>query len=180
MAQNNLKQPKRTEKKKKTTGIGWLILVIVLALARLSESGGLPRLGRSFRIWLYRSDLGDLFIRLRNLTGLEPVAVIGIFLLLIVVVVVFVRFSRAAGKAEEGTVRAGKDGRVSGAVKRSDPRAKSFTQPDPYCVVCDHTGEDHFRRDKQQRISQLNEWLKNGLIDREEYRVLKSRYERDL
>ena len=40
--------------------------------------------------------------------------------------------------------------------------------------------DDHFVRDKAQRIAQLDEWLKNGLIDREEYRVLKSRYERDL
>ena len=70
--------------------------------------------------------------------------------------------------------------RTSAAVQRRDPRTKSFTQPESYCVVCDHTGEDHFQRDKNSRIAQLDEWLKNGLIDREEYKVMKSLYERDL
>ena len=71
-------------------------------------------------------------------------------------------------------------GRVSTAVQRLDPRSKSFTKPETYCAVHDHSGEDHLAHDKAQRIRQLDEWLKNGLIDRNEYRVLKSRYERDL
>ena len=37
-------------------------------------------------------------------------------------------------------------------------------------------GEDHFQRDKRKRIEQLDEWLKNGLIDRKEYDELKRRY----
>ena len=37
-------------------------------------------------------------------------------------------------------------------------------------------GEDHFQRDKRKRIKQLDEWLKNGLIDRKEYDELKRRY----
>ena len=36
--------------------------------------------------------------------------------------------------------------------------------------------EDHFQRDKRKRIKQLDEWLKNGLIDRKEYDELKRRY----
>ncbi len=36
--------------------------------------------------------------------------------------------------------------------------------------------EDHFQRDKRTRIEQLDEWLKNGLIDRKEYKVLEKRY----
>ncbi|MBR5343853.1 MAG: hypothetical protein IK149_08150 [Oscillospiraceae bacterium] len=56
---------------------------------------------------------------------------------------------------------------------------RSFPQPDAYCVTCENTGEDHFVRDRNRRIAQLDEWLKNGLIDREEYRVLKYRFERD-
>ena len=38
------------------------------------------------------------------------------------------------------------------------------------------SGEDHFQRDKRKRIEQLDEWLKNGLIDRKEYDELKRRY----
>ena len=65
-------------------------------------------------------------------------------------------------------------------VRWKDPRTESFTKPEAPCIVYEQTGEDHFARDKQNRIRQLDEWLKNGLIDRAEYAVLKSRYERDL
>ena len=66
------------------------------------------------------------------------------------------------------------------AIHRVDPRSKSFVKPDAPCIVCEHTGEDHLERDKQNRIRQLDDWLKTGLIDRNEYRVLKDRFERDL
>ena len=66
------------------------------------------------------------------------------------------------------------------AIHRFDPRIKSFVKPDAPCIVCEHTGEDHLERDKQNRIRQLDDWLKTGLIDRSEYRVLKDRFERDL
>ena len=43
----------------------------------------------------------------------------------------------------------------------------------------DAQGEDHFQRDRRNRISQLDDWLKSGLIDRDVYKTLKRRYERD-
>ena len=43
-----------------------------------------------------------------------------------------------------------------------------------------HTGEDHFAHDKAQRIAQLDDFLKNGIIDKAEYRTLRDRYERNL
>ena len=52
--------------------------------------------------------------------------------------------------------------------------------PDAACVVCDNTGEDHFAHDKAQRIAQLDEFLKNGIIGKAEYRTLRDRYERGL
>ena len=52
--------------------------------------------------------------------------------------------------------------------------------PDAACVVCDNTGEDHFAHDKAQRIAQLDDFLKNGIIDKAEYRKLLERYERGL
>lgn len=55
----------------------------------------------------------------------------------------------------------------------------AFPQPEAHCVVCENTGDDHFAHDREQRIKQLDEWLKNGIIDRKEYQVLKARYERD-
>lgn len=52
--------------------------------------------------------------------------------------------------------------------------------PDAACVVCDNTGENHFAHDKAQRITQLDDFLKNGIIDKAEYRTLRDRYERGL
>ena len=52
--------------------------------------------------------------------------------------------------------------------------------PDAACVVCDNTGEDHFAHDKAQRIAQLDDFHKNGIIDKAEYRPLRDRYERGL
>ena len=57
---------------------------------------------------------------------------------------------------------------------------RDFTAPEAPCIVCENTGEDHFQRDKVRRIKQLDDWLKNGIIGREEYRVLKDRYERGI
>ncbi len=36
--------------------------------------------------------------------------------------------------------------------------------------------EEHFLRDRRNRLSQLDDWLKSGLIDRKEYNELKKRY----
>ncbi len=52
--------------------------------------------------------------------------------------------------------------------------------PDAHCVVCENTGEDHFSRDKARRIAQLDDFLKNGIIDKAEYRKLRERFENDI
>ena len=68
------------------------------------------------------------------------------------------------------------------SMQRREP-AKSahrdYAKPEAYCVSCELSGEDHFVRDRQRRIAQLDEWLKNGLIDRQEYLVLKRRFQND-
>lgn len=63
---------------------------------------------------------------------------------------------------------------------RNRQNGRDFSQPDAHCVVCEQTGVDHFARDKAQRIAQLDNWLEIGLIDREEYRVLKKRFQKGL
>ena len=57
---------------------------------------------------------------------------------------------------------------------------RDFSAPEPACIVCEQTGEDHFVRDKERRLAQLDDWLKIGLIDRDEYRVMRDRYERGI
>ena len=78
-----------------------------------------------------------------------------------------------------GSYHRSREAEIKNGARRPDPRMKTFTKPDAPCIVCDITGEDHFLRDRENRIKQLDEWLKNGLIDKTEYRILKQRYERD-
>ena len=86
----------------------------------------------------------------------------------------------AKGESRTRNIRELDSSSMQSAIRRFDPRSKSFVKPDAPCIVCEHTGEDHLERDKQNRIRQLDDWLKSGLIDRSEYRVLKDRFERDL
>ena len=149
---------------KKKSGSGWLtwvwVIVILGGLLRsITEDGDVQRLYWRFRVWLSRS-------------GLRMELVLPV-LLLIVAVLVIAFASRGSVKQAEGK-------KQSGAIHRKDPRSQSFTKPETYCAVHDHSGEDHLAHDKAQRIAQLDEWLKIGLIDKAEYRVLKDRYQKDL
>ena len=47
-------------------------------------------------------------------------------------------------------------------------------------VYNENASAENFQRDRQRRIAQLDGFLKNGIIDKEEYEVLLSRYERDI
>ena len=92
-----------------------------------------------------------------------------------------------AGNAKKWVTPSGKtleeqmkkrDERMAQAARRPVPPPPDF--PDAACVVCDNTGEDHFVHDKAQRIAQLEDFLKNGIIDKAEYRTMRDRYERGL
>ena len=49
--------------------------------------------------------------------------------------------------------------------------------PEAYQTGDENAETDPFAREKEQRLRQLDEWLANGTIDREEYQRLKDRYE---
>ncbi len=187
--QREYNQSKSKQQKKKKTGIGvWILVILFLLLPRLMnllENMRYNTVSSSFRV-RYMMAVRRLEIRLglsslaRDLTrqfGFDPLPLLALILVILILVLLVKAVKK---KRIEGVADADRTGRVSAAVRRPDPRTRSFSNPDPYCVVCDHTGDDHFKHDKAQRIKQLEEWLKNGLIDREEYRVLKNRYERDL
>ena len=165
------------EKKKKNKnkkGGAWGLLIFVL-------------------IWLINAvdwdDLGYYVWRFRRaLSGGDGGEALGIGFGLLGLILVIVILAKAAGKArarrEETPVR------TQSAREKQQPSIRlhsthpavsrqSFSEPDPYCLVCEQTGEDHFARDRAQRIAQLDTWLKNGIIDRAEYRALKDRYEHD-
>lgn len=162
------------QKKKKGGGGAALFVLLILLLPRLFEllddvniQRAIRRLTLRMEIWMIQHGMDP---------ELLPLIAVGV----LVVIVLLIGAAKRRKKAEDRPIFNSAGGRTSAAKQRPDPRNRSFTTPEASCIVCDHTGEDHFVRDKAQRIAQLDEWLKNGLIDREEYRVLKSRYERDL
>ncbi|MBR4550487.1 MAG: hypothetical protein IKO83_11315 [Oscillospiraceae bacterium] len=158
---------KESKKKKNSFGWWWLVFVVVALISQASENVDLRRAWLRFRVSLLRSGF-DLQKFLPILVGIVGLVIIGAIL------------SAAARRRAEAGDRRPASARTSAAAQRRDPRTKSFTKPEAYCVSCDFSGEDHFRHDREQRIRQLDEWLKNGLIDRAEYKVLLDRFQRDL
>lgn len=162
------------KKKKSSGGLGILVVLLIwFVLPRVLSALDDPDLARNFRrLWMrLRFQALDLGID----PDLLPVIIAAVVIVIVALILAAARKAAVSTKTNNTTA-----GRTSAAKNRPDPRSRSFTPPEPSCIVCDHTGEDHFVHDKQQRIAQLDEWLRNGLIDREEYRVLKDRYQRDL
>ena len=162
--------------KKKKGGFGsvlvvFLVIFLLPRLFELLESADFRYALWRLQRWAMRNGIDP---------DLLPIMLVSAAALLVAAIAVLsaVRKKKAAETGRAQTNSTG--GRTSTAKNRPDPRTRTFTPPEPTCVVCDHTGEDHFLRDKAQRIAQLDEWLKNGLIEKDEYRVLKDRFERDL
>ena len=103
------------------------------------------------------------------------------FIVVIAVAVAVIAFiKKAAGAARDRSAQQKGGVSVAQHMKRHEPKVeihRAFPEPEAHCVVCDNTGVDHFERDRQMRISQLDDWLKNGVIDKAEYAALKKKYE---
>ena len=113
-----------------------------------------------------------------------------LFIVIVFIIVALIKVS-AQKAARRGVKTIGKElgkngermAQAQDAPQRSVPPRRSMPppdMPDAACVVCDNTGEDHFAHDKAQRIAQLDAFLKNGIIDKAEYRTLHERHERGL
>ena len=166
----NAQRTERNKKKSRKGGWWWLVIVIVVAFTQMADTLDLSGLQRLW--WRYRVTL------LRHGVTFNPAILLLAVLVLLIILIYALCAALKKRRAEKNKPAA--SGRTSAAVQRRDPRTASFTRPEPTCIVCDHTGEDHFQHDKEQRIRQLDDWLKNGLVDKDEYRVLKARYEQDL
>ncbi|MCR5663483.1 MAG: hypothetical protein K6G17_01240 [Oscillospiraceae bacterium] len=159
-----MNEPSKQTNKKKNKGLGWLVLLLFAfsSGADLLEKKGLDSPG------------GKLVVGL---------------LFLVVLIVLAAKISKAkkggSGAASVGKAPAAPAVRRTPEIPLHSPvpsmqrgDSSRFPQPDAYCLVCEQTGEDHFAHDREQRIKQLDEWLKSGLIDRAEYNELKRRYMR--
>ena len=174
--ENNKAGKKNKGKKSGSLGV-WVLIILGYVGYSLWNNPSFQQ-----QIRPLRRQFWQFWFRLSLRTGIDfqtlPKLAAAALVLLIVLIVVL------ASAAKKGITRAEREdpvpGRVSAAVRRADPRSTSFTKPEAYCAVHDHSGEDHLAYDKAQRLAQLDEWLKIGLIERDEYRVLKDRYQRDL
>lgn len=64
--------------------------------------------------------------------------------------------------------------------RQNAPKSAERPVYTPQTVYNENASAENFQRDRQRRIAQLDGFLKNGIIDKEEYEVLLSRYERDI
>ena len=121
------------------------------------------------------------FIILMNIISAGGEAILGIFVIVLIIgtVVFFLKRKKAARKKAEDQANV----RWSAPVpERRQNRAVPAERPayTPQTVYNENTSGENFQRDRQRRMAQLDSFLKNGIIDREEYKVLRSRYERDI
>ncbi|MBR4473954.1 MAG: hypothetical protein IKS55_09990 [Oscillospiraceae bacterium] len=83
--------------------------------------------------------------------------------LTLVMVVVIAAISSALAKRK-------KKAAAKEAGRRENPLRDSYS-------AAGNRGEDYQEHDRNQRLQQLDEWLKSGLIDKKEYRELKKKYQ---
>lgn len=137
----------KNQKKKSGGGLGFLVVIILMILSGISE-------GLDGQLVEYFAIIAGIVILLWLIRKLSV-------------------WVRSAAKKDSAAAPVH-------SMKRHEPKVeihRDFPVPEAHCVVCENTGEDHFDRDRQMRLNQLDDWLKNGLIDRAEYAVLKQRYE---
>ena len=104
-------------------------------------------------------------------------------------VIVLVIIMAAIGLFVAAIVKsAKKNGQSTGfsSVSKSFSAKRSFTPAEPAAVKSPelkyydgYNSQELSERDRQRRLSQLEGFLKNGIIEKEEYYILKARYERN-
>ena len=123
-----------------------------------------------------------------NLLESNEIHAVGLFAVLIVVTaaVIFAVFfvmglKKASGtKKTAGSPTAAKVGDTRRAEIRHETRTGTPQRPvyTPSAGYEENATAANFERDRQRRLNQLQDFLKNGIIDKDEYQVLLSRYEK--
>lgn len=80
--------------------------------------------------------------------------------------------------------KAAKKGTGFAAMKKTASREKAVEDKPSFstgsgspAVYNENSAQELFLRDRQKRLEQLDVFLKNGIVDKEEYNLLKKRYE---
>ena len=105
--------------------------------------------------------------------------ILAIALIIAIVVIAVKAATKAAQKnsAEEAPVRWTRPDNDS---RQNAPKPAERPVYTPQAGYNENASAENFQRDRQRRIAQLDDFLKNGIIDKEEYKVLLSRYERNI
>lgn len=139
----------RNRQKKKSSPIG-IAFAVILALASLAEGA---------------DGDADVFI--------------GIIIIIAIIFAVFFLVGKLSKKVRETGGAAAKKA-VFTRFGRDSEETLPVTASRPKTFVYDDRAyERNEQRDIQRRLSQLDEFLKNGIIEKEEYRILRARYERN-
>lgn len=86
------------------------------------------------------------------------------------------RRTQVKGPAASGSRPGGSAGRRS-STYRPEVYSPEVYNPEEYSYdPSDYSDTDYINHDNQRRMKQLDDWLKSGLIDKEEYRKLKELY----
>lgn len=107
--------------------------------------------------------------------------VISIIIFAAVIVMVIVFGKRALKKKKE---RPETENKNYSPARRQSTYAQPQSERVPVMEQTRFYDKDAFmqdnERDKERRLRQLDDFLKNGIIDKEEYKILRSRYERGI
>lgn len=109
-------------------------------------------------------------------------AIVGIIAIaLIVAVVVFaVKAGKKAAQKKSAEAAPVQWKRPDNDRRQNAPKPAERPVYTPQAVYSENASAENFQRDRQRRIAQLDGFLKNGIIDKEEYKVLLSRYDRNI
>ena len=125
-------------------------------------------------------------ILLLSLAGSEEGPIVLFVLLVIVAIIAFIfgmkKFgsSKIAGQIPFGKITNLKTLFESAAWNKDIPQEDSFVSHKQEIAKFDENAqENNFIRDRERRLKQLEVFLKNGIIEKEEYLLLRKRYEKN-
>ena len=112
-----------------------------------------------------------LLLNLVNIAGTELMT--GIIAIAVILLITFLFFKAGKKKIKQNTTV---------FQNKQDNMCKTcsdeFVYNNRQAEYNEYSAEENFVRDRQRRLRQLDDFLKNGLIDKKEYMVLRSHYDK--
>ena len=112
-----------------------------------------------------------LLLNLANIAGTELMT--GIIAIAVIMLITFLFFKAGKKKIKQNTTV---------FQNKQDNMCKTcsdeFVYNNRQAEYNEYSAEENFVRDRQRRLRQLDDFLKNGLIDKKEYMVLRSHYDK--